>query len=296
MRIAVLLSAYLLPLIGVAIAGAATPEQQWKAEIAKGNIAFATRPHAILKIQDAAYLGEGETATLIGTPGRPESYKWTARKAPNGILTATVRNHRPVVMKDGEMFSEDQVAKGIPVATDVDIAGAQTQVDAGVLGARIFVYNQQAAAAKTFKGLEYFPYDPAYRISARFTPDAKLPARTFRTSRGTDKQFFHVGDASFRLQGKQFSLPFYANENDPKKISAISAFFTDELTGKGAYGAGRYVDVEDFGGFPPRQITIDFNFAYNPNCARSPFFTCPVATDNLPLPVKVGERDPHGKH
>ncbi len=80
---------------------------------------------------------------------------------------------------------------------------------------------------------------------------------------------------------------------DPTKITDMSAFFTDDLTGKETYGAGRYVDVEPFGAFPPKTVTIDFNYAYNPNCARSAFFTCPVATDNIPLAVKAGERDPH---
>ena len=296
-----MMRAVLLPVCILAVglasaASAVTPQEEWKKEIAEGNVAFATRPHAILKIQDAAYLGEGESATLTGTPGKPTSYKWANGKAANGVLTATVKNHQPVLIKDGKTLTGKDVANGIPVAPGVDVVGAQTQVDAGVLGARFFVYNQQAAPAKAFKGVDFFPYDPAFRVSASFVADPMRPARTFRTSRGTDKQFFHVGDATFRLKGKQFTLPFYADANDPKKISDMSAFFTDNLTGKGAYGAGRYVDVDKFGVFPPKTVTIDFNFAYNPNCARSPFFTCPVATDNLAMAVTVGERDPHMAH
>jgi uncharacterized protein (DUF1684 family) len=41
---------------------------------------------------------------------------------------------------------------------------------------------------------------------------------------------------------------------------------------------------------------IDFNNAYNPNCARSAHFTCPLATDTIALAVKAGERDPHNSH
>jgi len=68
-------------------------------------------------------------------------------------------------------------------------------------------------------------------------------------------------------------LPFYSGDNDPKKITDMSAFFTDDLTGKGTYGAGRYVDIDGFGAYPPKTVTIDFNDAYNPNCARSKHFT-----------------------
>jgi uncharacterized protein (DUF1684 family) len=120
--------------------------------------------------------------------------------------------------------------------------------------------------------------------------------RVFRTSRGTDKQFFHAGDATFSLKGKTVTLPFYTDSHDPAKIGDMSAFFTDDLTGKGAYGAGRYIDIDGFGKFPPSTVTIDFNQAYNPNCARSAHFTCPVAVDNIALAMQAGERDPHAAH
>ena len=46
----------------------------------------------------------------------------------------------------------------------------------------------------------------------------------------------------------------------------------------------------------PTRVTIDFNDAYNPNCARSAHFTCPLAVDTIPLAMTAGERDPHGLH
>ena len=201
-----------------------------------------------------------------------------------------------VVTKNGAVVDPAAITKSIPVDRDVDIEGQPTQVDAGVQGWRIFVFNQRNAAARDFKGVSYFPYDPAFRVAAQFTPDAKRPPRVFRTSRGTAKQFYRAGEAHFSLAGKTVTLPLYAENSEPKKIKNVSAFFADELTGKGAYGSGRYVDVGNFGAFPPSRITIDFNTAYNPNCARSPFFTCPIALDNIPVAVKAGERDPHVAH
>jgi hypothetical protein len=214
----------------------------------------------------------------------------------HGAITVALKGGKITVTKSGAVASEDALKKGIPIDKDIDVQGQPTQVDAGVMGWRIFVFNQQNPAAKDFKGVSYFPYDAAYRVSATFKPDAKLPPRVFRTSRGTDKQFYHVGDAHFTLQGKPMTLPFYAGENDPAKITDMSAFYTDENTGKGAYGAGRYVDVSDFGKFPPSAITIDFNTAYNPNCARSAHFTCPIATDAIALAMNAGEKDPHMAH
>jgi uncharacterized protein (DUF1684 family) len=272
-----------------------TPEQAWKAAIAGQNKDYAAIPHAMLKIQDSAYLGEGQSAVLEGTPGQPASWRW--HNDGKGVgLRVSLQNGKLVVTQNGKTLDAARITKSITIDKDVDIAGQQTQVGANVSGWRIFVYDQQNPAAKTFTGVSYYPYDAAFRVTARFTPDAKLPPRVFRTSRGTDKQFYHAGDAVFSLKGKTVTLPFYAESGDRKQVKDMSAFYTDALTGKGAYGAGRYVDVEDFGKFPPATVTIDFNGAYNPNCARSAHYTCPLAIDAIPLAMTAGERDPHMAH
>ena len=277
-------------------AAAPTPEAAWRAGIADQNKAYARTPHAMLKIQDAAYLHDGDTAVLVGRKGVPASYRWTNTSGAQGVLRVMLRNGKITVIKNGKTVDSAAIMKSIPVDQDVDVEGQPTQIDAGVQGWRFFVFNQQNPAARAFKGVSYFPYNAAFRITARFKPDPKRLPRVFRTSRGTDKQFYRVGEAHFSLAGKTVALPMYSGDADPKKIKDFSAFFTDQLTGKGAYGSGRYVDVSDFGTFPPSTIAIDFNEAYNPNCARSPFFTCPIAVDNIPIAVKAGERDPHLAH
>jgi uncharacterized protein (DUF1684 family) len=248
----------------------------------------------MLKIQDAAYLGEGQRASLVGTRGNPASYKFVAGLAGDAVLVAAFVGGKPVLAKSGATLA--QPLADIAIDKGIDVQAYPTQVQAGVPGIRVFVYNQDHPAAKAFKGIDYFPYDASFVVTAQFTADPKIPAHVFATSRGTSKEFFRAGEAHFVLDGKGVALPLYSDTNDPKKITALTAFFTDALTGKGVYGAGRYVDASTFHGFPPKTFTIDFNYAYNPNCARSAFFTCPVAFDRLPLAVTVGERDPHMKH
>ena len=294
MRIASILTAGLAGFL--LVAAAPLPEQVWKSGIADEDKDYAQTPHAMLKIQDSAYLHDGDTTVLTGHKGDPGSYRWSSDPKAQGVLRVELKAGKITMTKNGAPVAAAAVEKNVPIDTDVDVVGHPTQVDAGVNGWRIFVYNQQYPAAKSFKGVSYFPYDPAYRVSAHFTPDPKRPARVFRTSRGTDKQFYHVGDVRFSLSGKAITLPMYAGSNDPKQISDFSAFFRDDLTGKGAYGSGRYVDIDSFGKFPPSTVTIDFNNAYNPNCARSKHFTCPIAMDEIPLAMKAGERDPHTAH
>jgi uncharacterized protein (DUF1684 family) len=282
-------------LIAVSVpAVALAPEAAWKADIANTDRDYSATPHAILKIQDAAYLGEGNSASLMGKRGVPGSYKWTPGEQPGAVLVAAVSGGKPVLKKDGRPLANPLA--DVIVDKDVDVQAYPTQVEAGVPGIRVFVWNQQNPDAKKFKGVDYFPYNPAFIVTAAFTPDPGLPAQSFVTSRRTSKQFYRAGSASFTLKGKRFVLPFYTDTDDPKKITSMSAFFTDGLTGRGAYGAGRYVDSPNFKTWPPKSFAIDFNYAYNPNCARSAFFTCPVALDHLALAVAAGERDPHLHH
>lgn len=281
-------------LAAAAPAYALSPEAAWKADLIDTNKAYSVVPHAILKIQDAAYLGEGNSASLLGTRGAPQSYKWVPGEKDGAVLVASFKDGKPQLEKDGKVIAKPLA--DVAIDRDVDVQAYPTQVEAGVAGIRVFVYNQQNPAAKAFTGVDYFSYNPAFIVTADFTPDPKLPAQSFITSRKTSKQFYRAGVARFTLEGRTFSLPFYTDSSDPKKITSMSAFFTDELTGKGAYAAGRYVDSPDFKHFPPKSFPIDFNYAYNPNCARSAFFTCPVAFDRLALAVTAGEKDPHLHH
>ena len=286
-------TAGLILLLGMISAWAETVEEAWKRGIAEQNHHYSREPHAMLKIQDAVYLGEGDAAVLEGRQDQPASWHWTKSATASAALKVSLKNKKLTVTKGGKAVDPSSLQKGLSLSTDIDVAGQPTQVGTGIPGWRIFVYNQNHPAAKNFTGVSYFPYDAGFRVTAQFTADAALHPRVFRTSRGTDKQFYHAGDAAFVLKGHKITLPFYAESNKPGEITEVSAFYTDGLTGKSNYSAGRYVDVDHFGRFPPARITIDFNFTYNPNCARSPYFTCPVATDDISVPVAAGEQDPH---
>ena len=70
---------------------------------------------------------------------------------------------------------------------------------------------------------------------------------------------------------------------------ALSILFTDRTTGKETYGAGRYLDLE-----PPQDglYTVDFNRAYNPFCAYTGVYNCPIPPpeNHLPVAIRAGEK------
>ncbi|MCZ6703942.1 MAG: DUF1684 domain-containing protein [Ignavibacteria bacterium] len=73
-----------------------------------------------------------------------------------------------------------------------------------------------------------------------------------------------------------------------------SIWFTDKTTGNETYGVGRYIDFEKESD-PDNIYRIDFNLAYNPYCAYSPEFTCPIprVEDYIDIEIKAGEKNFH---
>jgi len=70
----------------------------------------------------------------------------------------------------------------------------------------------------------------------------------------------------------------------------------DALAGARTYGGGRYlldtVKGADLGGdVRDGWLVVDLNFAYNPSCAYSPSWTCPLAPagNTVAVPLPVGE-------
>jgi len=93
--------------------------------------------------------------------------------------------------------------------------------------------------------------------------------------------------------------------NDEHKVNMYKAFgrdgaayysiwFTDKTTGKETYGVGRYLDFE-YEDDTDKIYTIDFNRAYNPYCAYSAEFTCPIPReeDFIDIEIKAGEKNFH---
>src|SRR5437016_2843529 len=91
--------------VTISMAAAKTPEEIWKGELVEANIGWAKAHYAVLKIQDAAYLRDGDTSTLIGVKGKPDSYRWVKGTKTPGVLIAGVRAGHPFVVKDKRLYS-----------------------------------------------------------------------------------------------------------------------------------------------------------------------------------------------
>ncbi|QHI36202.1 hypothetical protein IMCC3317_15610 [Kordia antarctica] len=129
---------------------------------------------------------------------------------------------------------------------------------------------------KTFNALAFFPVNDTFKVTASFklTPDSK-PFK-MKTSTARTPIYKCYGIATFKLNGKEYSLEIYKNQDpnqDPKYKDDLFLPFTDETNGFASYGGGRYIDLTIPAG---NTIEINFNNAYNPYCAYSDRYSCPV--------------------
>ncbi len=137
-----------------------------------------------------------------------------------------------------------------------------------------------------FKGIERYPVDPRWRIPARFVPFPQKRFIEIPTVLGTIVPEPSPGQLVFTVNGQEYRLDVIQEQpGDPYFV-----IFSDETNGEETYGAGRflYVAPADSTGW----TVIDFNKAYNPPCAFTPYATCPLPPpqNHLPLPVRAGEK------
>jgi uncharacterized protein (DUF1684 family) len=144
----------------------------------------------------------------------------------------------------------------------------------------------------TFDGLPYFPYDPALRHLVDLDPierdetetqslrdDGQIRLYPFARTRGLENAL-----------GRELVVYWIAGYG-----GGIFLPFADATSGKETYGGGRYlldgIKGADLG-MKDGKLVADFNFAYNPSCAYSPRWSCPLAPphNRVSGAVRAGER------
>ena len=149
-----------------------------------------------------------------------------------------------------------------------------------------------------FPGLAYFPPDPAFRVPGQLVPSTGDDELVIDTG-GEDGaiRYRRAGSVHFELGGTACSLT----------VLALLAYggglflpFKDATSRADTYGGGRYLfdTVKNTDGLALEveagsdRVVVDFNYAYNPSCAYSPRWACPLAPseNTLPVAVRAGEK------
>lgn len=137
---------------------------------------------------------------------------------------------------------------------------------------------------------DWFPYDPAYRFVVPLEPDRADV--TIGSTRERDRSATRAGWFSFDVAGVPYRL-MALRLNEPGASPDLDAYFTDATSGRESYRM-RYVEVS-------RSVdghhVLDFNRAYNPACAYSPHYNCPIPPpeNHLAVAIRAGERMPRAR-
>jgi uncharacterized protein (DUF1684 family) len=163
-----------------------------------------------------------------------------------------------------------------------------------------FIENSNSPlGAKDLKNLNFFPIDSTYSVMAKIELLPDEAALKFPTSAGTIKKYIRYAKAKFNLKGKELTLTLFKSEipsQNPKYKAFLFLPFTDETNAKATYGGGRYIDISSTD-IKDGLLEIDFNKAYNPYCAYSNGYQCPIPPEenDLAIEVKAGEKLYSGK-
>ena len=136
-----------------------------------------------------------------------------------------------------------------------------------------------------FQGLRYYPENTTLQFDTEVEPFSEKKHVQMQTSTGDLQEYLKYGKFGVEVDGVSAELTVYTSGDGEAFLP-----FTDFTSGKETYGAGRYLELEHLGG---NQFQVDFNLAYNPWCAYSPAYSCPIppAENRLSVPIHAGEKD-----
>jgi uncharacterized protein len=149
--------------------------------------------------------------------------------------------------------------------------------------AGIRLKDNDSATRKDFKGLAWYPVDPAWRIQAKFNAWATPHSIVFHNTIGQQESEPSPGTVTFQKDGREFHLEPTLDEGE------LFFVIRDQTSGKTTYGASRFLYTE-----PAKDgmVWLDFNKAENPPCAFTAYATCPLPPpqNRLAIAITAGEK------
>jgi uncharacterized protein len=147
-----------------------------------------------------------------------------------------------------------------------------------------------------FREMPSFPYDPSWRV--------RVPVVALAEGAGAAPRRMDLAEGSVSFH--PFATVTFTPPAGPSPAmltlywidgygGGLFLPFKDLSNGAETYGGGRYLYDTIKGadlGVGQEEMILDFNFAYNPSCAYSPRWVCPLAPaeNSLPFRVEAGER------
>ncbi|MBT4138690.1 MAG: DUF1684 domain-containing protein [Candidatus Latescibacteria bacterium] len=260
------------------------------------RLASLQKPTGWLSLAGLFWLAEGENT--VGSHATSDVIFPADMPAHFGLMTLQDGVVSFQAIKGVDVFFRGQAVEDIVLQTDATddptvLTSGTYQWYVIVRGGKYGIRLKNTAHPNrlTFKGIDRFKVDEAWRIKAKF--EAYDPPQKIEIPNvlGTVSEEMCVGALRFEVGEKIYSLDPLGSFDD----EAWFVIFSDETSGNETYGAGRFLSVSR----PDSLGTtfIDFNKAYNPPCAFTEFATCPLPPEQNKLSVRIlaGE-EAYGHH
>lgn len=139
-----------------------------------------------------------------------------------------------------------------------------------------------------FTGLPYYAPNPMLDLIVRVEPVDGDHEIAIETTSGTTRYYQRYGRFSFEVDGQTVALTIFEAPH------GYFLPFVDANAGLETYSGGRYLEPEELAN---GMFHIDFNAAYNPYCAYSSGWSCPIppAENRITVAIRAGEMLPDGK-
>lgn len=219
--------------------------------------------------------------------GNDPRYRINLAGLPDGATAIFMVNEQGVFLStaDSSFLVNGQPPPDRPLRQDVD--GEPDLVEAGPIGIRIIhrlgrpflrVWDREAQTLKEYKGLQYFPVEPKYRITAVYQSFDTPRSIQVLDAIGGEHETLFPGQAFFTIDGVECVLTA-EDEGDGLLFN-----FTDLTRADTSYPGGRYLLTE----LPlDDSLIMDFNLTRNWPCAYTAFATCPLPLPDNHLKVRV---------
>ncbi|HEX4353896.1 MAG TPA: DUF1684 domain-containing protein [Polyangiales bacterium] len=149
------------------------------------------------------------------------------------------------------------------------------------------VRDSESDALRSFAGIDHYPIDPAWRVRARLVPYTPEKRIDLLYESGDPQSYRSPGAAIFESDGVEYRIDPVFDGPRPR----LYVLFGDRTNRDESYGAGRflYAPLPEDG-----HVILDFNQAFNPPCAFTPFAVCPLPPpqNRLALRIEAGEKRP----
>jgi uncharacterized protein len=188
----------------------------------------------------------------------------------------------------------------ISTKLDSDVAGHAPVVEMGALQFHVIVRGERvgirlkdtdSAAVHSFHGLIFYPLDMNYKVTATWIPSDGKKTIDVPNVLGDTSSTLVAGTVVFKINGQELHL----TDLHGKPEKGLFFVFNDLTAKSDTYPGGRFLEAD-----PPVNgtVVLDFNRAYNPPCAVTPYATCPLAPkeNRLTVAIPAGEKFDKAAH